>query len=501
MRFNFLLFCFFLTVPSLAIAQHFAGSSWSDELALKAWIGGNFYLTAHPSESLGTEVGVVQQIDTCVSHAYKGRFAFNGSRVFTAILGKKELETADKHRFKWLIVGTTDGYDCIDCKTVLSGSLWELGDKKWSILLEERDFAQTGSNGIAPLIDFAFIGADNQLGVFVWERSVLDSLYHFYKGDIYTPINRQFVRLTNSNYNLDNRLPNICSAVSSSSEIPYNYESNYEFIPNPKTDIYDLKIRQQGTEWQETGLIVPFAIDYSYVWGGTSYMLHDSVLNKDFLPYKVVGEAETFFTVARKFNIESDDLKEDNPLVAMRSSSLLHPGETLFIRKNMAETTSNTEPSLASIEAAVGVPADEDTTRLADTPDLQTTKEGLLSHRVQVGETLFGLCKKYGVQMTDIKQYNNLPEDYAIQIGQVLMLEKTPNSAVSTHIAQKNTEKKEKKEPVDRATEIAQEFHIVKAGETLFSIARKYNAQLHILQELNKMKNYTLFKGQKLRVR
>ncbi len=494
-NFNKTLYFFTLLFPFYAFGQSFNGE-WSDQGALRTWIGGTFYYTTRPSEFLNTEVGIIDRIDTCVIHKYSGKVKFNSDKVFTQILGKYDFRTKDNGIFKWLITGTTDAYDCTDCGVSLSGSLWEFADEKWTILLEERDFAQRGKNGIAPLIDFAIIGKDEQIGIFSWERSALDSIYHFYKGEIFTPINRQFVQITNSNYNLDNKLPNICNAVSSNSQIPYNYESSYEFIDNPKNDINDLKIRQQGTEWLESGTVRPFNMDYIYTWGGSSYLLRDSVVNQSYEVYEVKTALESFFTVAKLYDISSDDLKEDNPIVAMRASSLLRKGEILFIRK-----TRNTAAKTPAIVATRDIPKEMSvktkTPKSAPPTELETTTNGLLSHRVEAGETLFGLCKRYGVQMTDLKKYNNLPEDYSIKVGQVLILETAENPAPKIPV----TEKLENTQVIDKENDASKKFHIVAEGETFFSIARKYNIQIHVLQKLNKMNDYTLFKGQKLRIK
>jgi LysM repeat protein len=394
--------------------------------------------------------------------------------------------------------------------------------------MDERDFAQRGKNGIAPLIDFAIIGKEEQMGVFTWERSALDSVYHFYRGDIFTPINRQFAQLTNSNYNLDNRLPNICNAVSSNSDIPYNYESNYEFIDNAKSDINDLKIRQQGTEWLESGTVRPFSMDYIYTWGGSSYVLRDSVANQSYDVYEVKTALESFFTVAKLYDKSADELKEDNPIVAMRASSLLRKGEILFIRKTKntapkTTTKTTTKPETAANEntpkaMSMETKLPKNTTPNAPQKDaqkdnsaaLETTTNGLLSHRVQVGETLFGLCKKYGVQMTNLKKYNDLPDDYSIKVGQVLILETAENPLPKTSLSTKSENtlppvetKPKPSEPISLSASEpgSPQFHLVAEGETLFSIARKYKLQIHLLQKLNKMNDYTLFKGQKLRVR
>ena len=83
------------------------------------------------------------------------------------------------------------------------------------------------------------------------------------------------------------------------------------------------------------------------------------------------------------------------------------------------------------------------------------------SHQVRRGENLFAIARRYGVSMTDLKQINALRSE-VIHPGQVLKLKSS------------NSPGKEK-------------YHIVKKGDTLLKIARRYNTSLLRLMKKNSL--------------
>ena len=97
-----------------------------------------------------------------------------------------------------------------------------------------------------------------------------------------------------------------------------------------------------------------------------------------------------------------------------------------------------------------------------------------LVHRVQQGETLYAISKKYGVTVAEIQRWNNLPSPDKLSIGQQLKIYKsgTRTAASSTPAAQ----------PAPKPV-----YHKIKAGETLGSIAAKYHTTVSKLQKLNNM--------------
>jgi membrane-bound lytic murein transglycosylase D len=108
-------------------------------------------------------------------------------------------------------------------------------------------------------------------------------------------------------------------------------------------------------------------------------------------------------------------------------------------------------------------------------------------HDVRGGETLFGISKKYGVTVEDLQTWNDMEGSNTLSIGQQLIVWED---------TQPNTEETMPSEAVKSRFKV----HQVKAGETLYQIARQYNATIKQLMELNEKPDFNLKVGEKLRV-
>ena len=91
-----------------------------------------------------------------------------------------------------------------------------------------------------------------------------------------------------------------------------------------------------------------------------------------------------------------------------------------------------------------------------------------LEYVVKKGDTLYGISKMYNVSVDDIKKYNGLTSN-DLSIGKVLKIPNTLN---------------------------VYDSYTVKRGDTLYSIARKYNTTVDNLRRLNNLNNDSLSIGQ-----
>ncbi len=97
--------------------------------------------------------------------------------------------------------------------------------------------------------------------------------------------------------------------------------------------------------------------------------------------------------------------------------------------------------------------------------------DNFTTHIVQQGESLSLIASRYGVSFGRIMALNNLSSS-TLTPGQSLIIKKGVAS--------------------DR------KYHVVKTGETLYSIAKKYGVNISKLRELNNIDNRSLTQGQKL---
>ena len=102
-----------------------------------------------------------------------------------------------------------------------------------------------------------------------------------------------------------------------------------------------------------------------------------------------------------------------------------------------------------------------------------TTDESV--YTVKSGDSLWNIAKRYGVTVNELKSANNLTSN-TLSIGQKLKIPKTETDEVETST------------------------YTVKAGDSLYAIARKYNTTVDALKSLNNLTTNTLQIGQKLKI-
>ena len=149
--------------------------------------------------------------------------------------------------------------------------------------------------------------------------------------------------------------------------------------------------------------------------------------------YYTVKSGDSLWSISRKFGITVDELKNANNL----KSNLLSIGQNLII------------PGLTS-----------------DTTD---------EYIVKKGDTLYGIARKFGLTVTELKKINNLTSN-SLSIGQVLKVSKS-----TSNIDSDNT-------------------YIVKKGDSLYSIAQKYNTDVDTLKRLNNLTSNNLSINQVLKI-
>ncbi|WP_210608247.1 LysM peptidoglycan-binding and 3D domain-containing protein [Priestia flexa] len=107
------------------------------------------------------------------------------------------------------------------------------------------------------------------------------------------------------------------------------------------------------------------------------------------------------------------------------------------------------------------------------------------TYKVQSGDTLYHIAKSHGLSVEQLKQYNNLSSN-VIYVNQVLTV--NGSSAVTAPA----DEKIEQPAPVST--------YKVKPGDTLWSIAQRHGISVSRLQELNGLSANTIYINQVLKV-
>ena len=105
-----------------------------------------------------------------------------------------------------------------------------------------------------------------------------------------------------------------------------------------------------------------------------------------------------------------------------------------------------------------------------------TVEETNNYYRVKSGDTLWSIARKYGITVNEIKKANNL-ENNTLSIGELLYI------------------------PTEETKTVETKVYTVKNGDTLYGIASKYYLTVDELKDLNNLTSNTISIGQKLNVK
>jgi len=149
-----------------------------------------------------------------------------------------------------------------------------------------------------------------------------------------------------------------------------------------------------------------------------------------------VQSGDSLWSIAKKFNVSVDDLKSENNL----TSNLISVGQVLRI-----PASAPTEPN-----------------------------PNYIVYVVKSGDSLYRIAQQYNTTVDTIKNFNNLTNNI-LQIGQELLI---PISEIE--------------EETPTIT------YIVKSGDSLWSIAQRYNTTVNEIKTLNNLTSNNLSIGQQL---
>ena len=175
-----------------------------------------------------------------------------------------------------------------------------------------------------------------------------------------------------------------------------------------------------------------------------------------------VQAGDTLYSIARRSGMSLNILLSINGL---SQSSVIRPGQTLSVSGNASQTTA----TQASYQSA-------------------GTTSGNGTYTVKAGDTLYRIAYNHGISLTTLLSINGLSETSTIRPGQQLVVYGSAKATTTTPSAK----------TVSYSTGAS--THTVKAGDTLFRIAKNNGLTLSELRALNGLTSNTIRVGQVLKV-
>jgi LysM repeat protein len=252
----------------------------------------------------------------------------------------------------------------------------------------------------------------------------------------------------------------------------------YGFIDNTK----DVEFLKENYEELAEAVISAVA---NYI--GVPYKAPNGLITNTY----VVQKGDTLYSIANKLGTTVSELKKENNLTSNtlqigevlriptkeiyeeeENIYIVKKGDSLYSIANKYNTTveelkriNNLTSNILSIGQVLKLPSDK--------ANNVEKEENTISYTVQKGDSLYSIARKYDTTIDRIKDLNNLTTNL-LSIGQVLLI------------------------PTDTNLETT---YTVQKGDSLYSIAKKYNTTVDRLKQLNNLTSNLLSIGQILIVR
>ena len=203
----------------------------------------------------------------------------------------------------------------------------------------------------------------------------------------------------------------------------------------------------------------------------------------------IVKSGDTLYKIAQKYNTTVDTLKQINNL----TSNLLSVGQILKLPTEQVTlpTTASENYVVKSGDNLYAIARRYNTTvseikkvnnltsnnlsigQVLKIPTVTPSQENAETYIVQSGDSLYSIARKFNTTVSEIKKLNNLSSNL-LSLGQVLVLPKETTG---------------------------QTIYTVQSGDSLYSIARKFNTTVDNIKALNNLSSNMLSIGQILIVK
>lgn len=201
--------------------------------------------------------------------------------------------------------------------------------------------------------------------------------------------------------------------------------------------------------------------------------------------YKV-RSGDSLYTIARKYKTTVAWLKDSNDL---KNGKKLRIGQRVTVPERGSHKT--TVKSVAKVQNIEKMKANkEDVEKAAASPELITAKG--VFYIVQPGDTLSAIADDYNSSIEELRRMNKLNRGSVLRAGLKLRVPKddglpqeAPESGkavvINTRVA-------------DREPQAVGAAHVVKSGENLSTIAKKYGVSLGALRKANNLSKRSMLK-------
>jgi membrane-bound lytic murein transglycosylase D len=204
----------------------------------------------------------------------------------------------------------------------------------------------------------------------------------------------------------------------------------------------------------------------------------------------VVKRGDNLGRIAERSGLSAARIRELNPKTSWDKLPVGHrlrlpAGATRTLAAQPAE-----EPAPAAARVAAAAPARSSGAASGSQRSSGGGAARAIEHKVKAGETLWAIARRHGVGVEEIRAANRMKNDTVVT-GRTLKIPRG-GPAAATQVAAARSGGAAKVETPKSAE------HVVRSGETLWSIAREYGATVDSIQAANRIADNVIVPGQRL---
>lgn len=201
----------------------------------------------------------------------------------------------------------------------------------------------------------------------------------------------------------------------------------------------------------------------------------------------IVKKGETISSIAKKYGLPKSLIAEVNNIT---TKTKLRVGKSIIIP--------------GPVKPSLSLANDYDVVEKVDKKSkskINIKDRVKISYKIKRGDTLSDIAEKFGVRISDIRNWNNIPYGKKIKAGAIIDLYVLPGIASEYNLVQQvNKDVKTSEKSKKLLNNSLWQIHKVQPNETLAQIAKKYGVTVQDIKYWNGLKYNTIFVGQELEI-
>lgn len=209
-----------------------------------------------------------------------------------------------------------------------------------------------------------------------------------------------------------------------------------------------------------------------------------------------VNQPLAFDQISEFLNISKEEIEFLNPIFKTGIVPAYNGKEySLRLPKDQALKFAENEQSIYNFKSKSGLQKEKLVVEIKKATERQY-------HTVRSGESLGLIARKYNVSVKQLQEWNNMRGTMIHPGKQLIVIPSSSYAYVpsSSPTSKSSSTSNKASTPASSPVKSTSDFHYVRSGENLASIAQKYGCSVENIKVWNNLKNNTIYPKQKLKV-